>query len=387
MTKKMNVEINAINFPLIHTLPNEDSTNLEPQPDPSNAIFVHVQTKATRQVPFPTLQNEGWYICVLYVHSADCIGRFIVPCSKVSEWTAQSKVRVFISAADSLTKTLAQSLKLPSVKHQSPKVTSSTANVRALALKYISMLKKVWDKRRLQQDELWEESRLLRVTGTSAKFVMRPKPATDRQVAQVFGLCQFTPTTQMQIGSILEQKILAVYCKHEQLQLHKTRGGQTLQLLHGYKYVGHTPDGRTIKTTVETMVLEVKVIFSKIDLTAQLQKHIHQLQLGLWVHHCNEGRLIVYQAPSDMTIAQAKTYEIDRIRMEATSFTKDNAWRSKFKQNVQIFYEDHLQWFYAEDLDMEKLKCKVEGLLTSLRRDKSCNRDRAGKKRKRNDID
>ena len=241
MTKKMNVEINAINFPLIHTLPNEDSTNLEPQPDPSNAIFVHVQAKATRQVPFPTLQNEGWYICVLYVHSADCIGRFIVPCSKVSEWTAQSKVRVFISAADSLTKTLARSSKLNTVKHSSPKVTS-TPHVRALALKYISMLKKVWDKRRLQQDELWEESRLLRVTGTSAKFVMRPKPATDRQVAQVFGLCQFTPTTQMQIGSILEQKILAVYCKHEQLQLHKTRGGQTLQLLHGYKYVGHTPD-------------------------------------------------------------------------------------------------------------------------------------------------
>jgi hypothetical protein len=382
----MNVEINAINFPLIYTLPNDDSTNLDMMPEPTNVIFVHVQNKATQEAPFPTLQNEGWYICVLYVHAADCIGRFIVPCSKVSEWTAQSKIRVFISAADSLTKTIAKSSKLATVKDQSPKVTS-TANVRALALKYISVLKKVWDKRHLQQEEQWDESRLLRVTGTSAKFVMRPKPATDRQVAQVFGLCPFTPTTQMQIGSILEQKILAVYCKHEQLQLHKTRGGQTLQLLHGYKYVGHTPDGRTIKTTVETMVLEVKVIFTKIDLTAQLQKHIHQLQLGLWVHHCNEGRLIVYQAPSDMTIAQAETYEIDRVRMEATSFTKDYAWRAKFKQNVQIFFEDHLQWFYAEDLDMEKLKCKVEGLLTSLRQDKSSSSDRAVNKRKRNDID
>jgi hypothetical protein len=70
---------------------------------------------------------------------------------------------------------------------------------------------------------------------------------------------------------------------------------------------------------------------------------VHQLQLGLWVHHCNEGRLIVYEAPSDMTTVQAKTYEIDRVRMKATSFTKDNVWRAKFKQNVQIFYEDHLQ--------------------------------------------
>ena len=382
----MNVEITATNFPLIYTLPNEDSTNLDKQPEPTNAIFVHVQNKATRQASFPTLQNEGWYICVLYVHAADCIGRFIVPSSKVSEWTAQSKVRVFISAADSLTKTLEKTSKLDTVKHRSPKVTS-TPIVRALALKYISMMKKVWDKRRMQQKELWEESRLLRVTGTSAKFVMRTKPATDRQVAQIFGLCPFTPTTQMQIGSILEQKILTVYCKHEQLQQHKTRGGQTLQLLHGYKYVGHTPDGRTIKTTVETMVLEVKVIFSKIDLTEQLKKHVHQLQLGLWVHHCNEGRLIVYEAPSDMTTVQAENYEIDRVRMEATSFTKDNAWRAKFKQNVQIFYEDHLQWFYAQDFDMEKAKCKVEGLLTSLRKRSPSSSARAVKKRKRNGID
>ncbi len=121
MTKKMNVEINAINFPLIYTLPNDDSTNLDKMPEPTNAIFVHVQNKATQDAPFPTLQNEGWYICVLYVHAADCIGRFIVPCSKVSEWTAQSKVRVFISAADSLTKTMTKSSKLATVKDQSPK--------------------------------------------------------------------------------------------------------------------------------------------------------------------------------------------------------------------------------------------------------------------------
>jgi hypothetical protein len=88
-----------------------------------------------------------------------------------------------------------------------------------------------------------------------------------------------------------------------------------------------------------------------------------------------------------MTVAQAESCEINRVRMEATSFTKDNAWRAKFKQNVEKFYEDHLQWFYGDDFDMEKVKCKVEGLLTSLRKDNTTSFDSAVKKRKRNDIE
>jgi hypothetical protein len=174
----------------------------------------------------------------------------------------------------------------------------------------------------------------------------------------------------MQIGSILEKKILTAYCRHEQLQLHKTRGVQTLKLLHGYNYVGHTPDGRTIKTAIESLVLEVKVVFSKIDLAAQLQKHVHQLQLGLWVHHCKEGRLIVYNASSDMSVHEAYNHEIDMSRMESTSFKKDNEWWVKFKKNIEKFYEEHLQWFYEDELDMEQTTCKIEGLLSSMRTDK-----------------
>jgi hypothetical protein len=157
---------------------------------------------------------------MVYVHAADCIGRFIVPCTKISEWTAQSKTRVFISAADALPKTLGKSPQMAAESTNSAKF-KFPANVRALASKYTTTLKTVRDKRRAHEDELWEESRLVRVTGTSAKFVMSTKPASPRQVAQVLGLCHFNPTTQMQIGSILENKILTAYCKHEQLQLHK----------------------------------------------------------------------------------------------------------------------------------------------------------------------
>jgi hypothetical protein len=106
MAKRMNVEITAMNFPLLYTLPEKDATNLETHTEPINAIFVHVQKRALRKI-FPGLQNDAWYICVVYVHAADCIGRFIVPCTKISEWTAQSKTRVFISAADALPKTVA----------------------------------------------------------------------------------------------------------------------------------------------------------------------------------------------------------------------------------------------------------------------------------------
>ena len=143
-----------------------------------------------------------------------------------------------------------------------------------------------------------------------------------------------------------------------------------MKLLHGYNYVGHTPDGRTIKTAIESLVLEVKVVFSKRDLAAQLQKHVHQLQLGLWVHHCKEGRLIVYNAPSDMSVPEAYNHEINMSRMESTSFKKDNEWWVKFKKNIEKFYEDHLQWFYEDELDMDQTTCKIEGLLSTMRTDK-----------------
>ncbi len=100
----------------------------------------------------------------------------------------------------------------------------------------------------------------------------------------------------MQIGTIMESKILQAYCKHEKLQLKKERGGRALTLLYQCNYVGHTPDGKTSQSKVdEAEVIEVKVVFGTHDaLSVLFKKHTHQLQSGLFVHRCSEGRLLVY---------------------------------------------------------------------------------------------
>jgi hypothetical protein len=71
-----------------------------------------------------------------------------------------------------------------------------------------------------------------------------------------------------------------------------------------------------------------------------------------------------------MTVSEAIHHEISVSSMEAASFKKDNAWWAKFKQNVEKFYEEHLQWFYKDELDMGLTRCKVEGLLSSKGKDK-----------------
>ena len=87
---------------------------------------------------------------------------------------------------------------------------------------------------------------------------------TAIQLSNLFGLSTaFQATTHMQIGNILESKILQSYCKLHKLQLKKDRGGRTLTLLYQHDYVGHTPDGKTIQSKVdEAEVLEVKVVFN-----------------------------------------------------------------------------------------------------------------------------
>ncbi len=79
----------------------------------------------------------------------------------------------------------------------------------------------------------------------------------------------------MQIGNVLESKILQGYCKLQQLNLKKERGGVSLTLLYQYNYVGHTPDGKTVQSKGDDAeVLEVKVVFSSQEtLAALFKKH------------------------------------------------------------------------------------------------------------------
>ncbi len=148
----------------------------------------------------------------------------------------------------------------------------------------------------------------------------------------------------------------------------KDRGGRSLTLLYQYNYVGHTPDGKTIQSKVdEAEVLEVKAVFSSQDtLTALMKKHTHQLQLGLFVHRCNAGRLLVYRCPSDMTLHEAEHHQVHADEIEVFQFSQDKEWFATFKTHVEAFYTHHLEWFYDGAFNMELARSKVEGLLSEV---------------------
>ena len=173
----------------------------------------------------------------------------------------------------------------------------------------------IWARREGALEETWEESRIGRITGTTAKIIMTGKnKPSGLQLAQIFGLSTFPATTQMQIGTILETKIMQAYCNLQKLQLKKVRGGSILSLLYQYRYVGHTPDGKTknLKDD-EGEVLEVKVVFGTQDPVSTIfKKHKDQLNLGLFVHRCRLGRLLVYRCNSEMTLREAERHEVKR---------------------------------------------------------------------------
>jgi hypothetical protein len=130
---------------------------------------------------------------------------------------------------------------------------------------HVDRLQKVWDKRAGGLEETWLESRIERITGTTAKIVMTGKnKPSGLQLSLIFGLSALKATTKMEIGPILEPKILQAFCKHKKLNLKKERGGSSLTLLYQHAYVGHAPDGNKTKSKDDDdgEVIEVKVVFN-----------------------------------------------------------------------------------------------------------------------------
>jgi hypothetical protein len=340
-------------------------------------VFVHVQNK-TSSPEFLSITNESEqeelsYICTLYVHATDCIGAFLVPTATLADWTAQTICRVYISGSDQLGKLNSSIRQGQKRKKGSVDVShhlTGTPGSRDLVDGHVERLRTVWQQRVRQVEGSWLESRIGRITGTTAKIVMvgKNKPSS-KQLSLIFGLsaaCDATP--QMKIGNIFESKILRAYCKLKKLQLKKERGGPALTLLYQHNYVGHTPDGKTIQSKVEEAeVLEVKVVFGTHQtLPTLFKKHTHQLQLGLFVHRCTAGRLLVYRCQCDMTLTEAKHHEVDVNAIEEYRFSQDKEWFAKFKPLVETFYHQHLEWFYDSTFDMEEARLKVEMMVTGL---------------------
>jgi hypothetical protein len=172
----------------------------------------------------------------------------------------------------------------------------------------------------------------------------------------------------MKIGCILEPKILQALCQHKKLNLKKERGGSRLTLLYQHAYVGHTPDGKTTKSKDDDgEVIEVKVVFnSQITLLAIYKQYMHQLQLGLFVHRCKAGRLLVYRCDPEMTIEEAELQEIDVNEIKEHRFEQDKLWFGKFKPYVEAFYAEHLEWFYGRTFDVQLARQKVGNILDAV---------------------
>jgi hypothetical protein len=140
------------------------------------------------------------------------------------------------------------------------------------------------------------------------------------------------------------------------------------------EYIGHTPDG--IISYPHREVLEVKVIFTKTSVDKMFKNHVHQLQLGLLVHKCKKGRLLVYVAPSTMTESEAATHVIDLAHLEVASFQRDDEWMARFTQKSHEFYTEHLMWFYRQGFDTEAALKLVNSLMDNAQSKSQCTKRR-----------
>ena len=67
-----------------------------------------------------------------------------------------------------------------------------------------------------------------------------------------------------------------------------------------------------------------------------------------------------------MTLTEAKHLEVDVNAIGEYRFSQDKQWFAKFKPLVEIFYHQHLEWFYESTFDMEKARLKVEIMVSGL---------------------
>jgi hypothetical protein len=150
MAKGMNVELDAQTFPLILIRPSAPTTNLVYFDGQCKPQFVHVLNKAVAAEDERSLV-EGLYICTLYMHAAEVVGTFLVPTTVLSEWTAQTTCRVFISGTRELPKPQTLSNPDPKKRKQSvgctPEVSVTNSTSVAQINSHVNRLQKIWARR------------------------------------------------------------------------------------------------------------------------------------------------------------------------------------------------------------------------------------------------
>jgi hypothetical protein len=336
--------------------PIDDITSLEGGIYPT---FIHVLGVAQPVKTTPSLTNDCLYICELYKHSQANLGKWLVDTQRIARYVERMRIFVYTTSVHSISTRPAITV--------TGKRTQPTANVDY----HVEQLRLIHASRK-KGGGSWLDSRIARITGTSAALVMTGKKVTGVGMKRMFGLSSFSPTVPMKVGTILEGKILQAYCTTQNLTLNTPKS-----LVLGDKdYIGHTPDGITSYPHRE--VLEVKVIFSKKSIQSMLNLHLHQLQLGLLVHKCRKGRLLVYVAPSQMTEYEASTHIVDCADLEVRTFQKDDNWVDLFTEKSLEFYTNHLMWFYSPNFNTDEAFKFVTSLLMNNAKDTA----RASKKRK-----
>ena len=322
--------------------PSDDSTILESRIHPT---FIHVLGPVNTHNGNTSLSNEPLYICELYKHSQDNLGKWLVGEQQIARYVERMRIFVYTSGVDGTRPEMS--------------ITSTTKRPQSMGvLNNVEELRQIYTRRKKGRCS-WLESRIARITGTSAALVMTGKTFTGIGMKQLFGLSTFSPTLPMKIGTILEAKILKSYAADQNLSLNTPKG----LVLGDKEYIGHTPDG--IMSYPHRAVLEVKVIFKKTSVDKMYKQHEHQLQLGLLVHKCKKGRLLVYVPPSNMTESEAATHVVDLAHLEVASFQKDEEWMARFTQKSHEFYTEHLMWFYRQEFDTEAALKLVNSLMAN----------------------
>ena len=200
---QMNVKLNLSTYldylqrlPLVASI--KDLSSLERGIAPT---FIHALGIAQSENTPRALSNETLYVCELYKHSQAKLGKWLVTSQEIQRYVERSRIFVYTSCVNMTQTAMCSSTKRP-----------HSSGVHA-ALEDLVQI----HTRRKNGRASWLDSRIARITGTSAAYVMTGKTVSGSAMKQSFGLSTFTPTTQMKIGTSLEPKILASYCMRHNL--------------------------------------------------------------------------------------------------------------------------------------------------------------------------